>query len=289
MAQKRVEFDGKIHEFPDDFTDADIAAALSGGQAAPQAKSFGAKALDTIKALGSVAVDPLGLVNQKTKSALADASSGAAKNVGRTALDLASLYTPGMGHTSRIPDLQSENTAEKVGSTAADIAMAIAPAAAGRVGVNAVRSGATALERSAVPMSRDAAKFTMANRVGRPTQANAAALAEAATPKALPGGSGKLVPKPYIQEAATAMDKAANKTPRPFYEDAMVGSGAYWLGGPKLAATIAALKLLNRPAVKATAAHLGYGAAPVLGPAGAGAAAGPAFRQVLDWLLKEDK
>lgn len=29
---KQIEFDGTIHEFPDDFTDADIAAALGGGQ-----------------------------------------------------------------------------------------------------------------------------------------------------------------------------------------------------------------------------------------------------------------
>jgi hypothetical protein len=34
---QQVEFDGEVHEFPDDFTDADIAAALEGGtQAAPE-------------------------------------------------------------------------------------------------------------------------------------------------------------------------------------------------------------------------------------------------------------
>lgn len=33
---KQIEFDGVVHEFPDDFTDADIAAALGGGGSAPE-------------------------------------------------------------------------------------------------------------------------------------------------------------------------------------------------------------------------------------------------------------
>jgi hypothetical protein len=36
MGQKRIEFDGRIHEFPDDFTDEDISAALSAPTPPPQ-------------------------------------------------------------------------------------------------------------------------------------------------------------------------------------------------------------------------------------------------------------
>jgi hypothetical protein len=39
---KRIEFEGKVHEFPDDFTDADIAAALGGGSDAPAQPTTGA-------------------------------------------------------------------------------------------------------------------------------------------------------------------------------------------------------------------------------------------------------
>jgi hypothetical protein len=39
---KRIEFEGKVHEFPDDFSDADIAAALGGGSDAPAQPPTGA-------------------------------------------------------------------------------------------------------------------------------------------------------------------------------------------------------------------------------------------------------
>lgn len=286
---KHVTPKGRILRLPEDISEEDAAAAVEATDALPEEKSLGGKALNTIKALGSFAVDPMGLVSPTIKSTLADMSSGAAKNVGRTALDLSSLYTPGRTMASQLPDLQSENMSEKMGSTAADIAMAIAPAAAGRVGVNTVRQGANLLERGAVPMSREAADVTLKSGAGRVTQANADKLAALAAERTLPNGV-IIRPKPAVQEAAAAMEKAANKAPTPLWGDAAVGSGAYWLGGPKLAGAAAALKFLHRPAVKSTIAQIGYGSAPVLGPTGAGAVGGPVFRQVLDWLLKgEDK
>lgn len=148
--QKRVEFGGKTYEFPDDATDAEIAAALDAVAPKPPEKSFGAKALDTIKALGSVAVDPLGLVNPSVKSTLANMSSGAAKNTGRTALDLTSLYTPSSGLSSQIPDLQSQNPAETAGSIAADVAMTALPGAAVGRGTRAAERFANVNQRWAM-------------------------------------------------------------------------------------------------------------------------------------------
>jgi hypothetical protein len=52
---KEIEFDGVVHEFPDDFTDDDIAAALGGGQSEPaQGKSLTQKAADMLPMAGGM-------------------------------------------------------------------------------------------------------------------------------------------------------------------------------------------------------------------------------------------
>lgn len=56
-----IEIDGQLHEFPDDFTDADIAAALGGGEAAPEQESDGSgipgasASVGALRAAGAVA------------------------------------------------------------------------------------------------------------------------------------------------------------------------------------------------------------------------------------------
>lgn len=246
------------------------------------------------------------------RSTGADVAIGAGKSVGRNLLDLGvaaanfdpvsnaflgplkligadkalgiDKYLPGYVPPGTREALAPENQTQRNAGWATDAAMALAGPGIARGAANLVRSGAKLAERSALPMSDAAAEFTLKNMAGRVAPKNSAALATEATPRTLPGGV-KVQPKPHVQEAAAAMEKAVNTPGKPFWEDFAVGSGAYALGGPKVAGTIAALKFLNRPAVKSGIAQVGYSTAPVLGATGVGVAA-PIVSQVLDWLTR---
>jgi len=190
--------------------------------------------------------------------------------------------------------LQSENTTQGVGGFISDLAVSGPQAVAARSG-NVVRAGANALQRSAVPaLTRTGATQVLERGVGYPSAKNAAALAAeaAATPvesSIMVKRGAHWVPretKPSkLQPAADAMTEAA-ATPSAkisWPELAMLGGGGYMLGGPKVAAAMGAIRLLNRPGVKATAAKGLQAAGPALQASGAGIAT-PVVRQILAWL-----
>lgn len=248
--------------------------------------------------------------DEPKRSTGADIAIGAGKSVARNLLDMgvaASRFDPvsnaflgplrligadkALGFDKYLPGyvpqgtrevLAPENDVQRNAGILTDVASSlVGPGVASRA-ASLVRRGARGIERSAVPMSDQAADFVLKNWAGRPTQANAAALEAAA--KAIPAGA-RVTPKPHVpavQEAASAMRKAADAPSDPYWKElALVGGGS--LFSPKLAATMGVLKMLNRPGVKATVAQGTYGASPVLGAMGAGATI-PVVRQVLDWL-----
>jgi hypothetical protein len=130
--------------------------------------------------------------------------------------------------------------------------------------------------------------------MGRVTEKNAAALAKeaAATPvqsSIVVKRGANWVPKTTkpsrLQPAADAMTEAAAQPGQSvsWPELAMLGGGGYMLGGPKGAAALGAIRLLNRPGVKSGAAQAIHSTAPALNAAtyGAGGALVDALTRLL--------
>lgn len=192
---KRIEFEGVVHEFPDDFTDAEIAAALSSAHPAPPPPA----------AKAPVASPPRSLL-QRTADTGVDVAIGAAKGATNSAIGLGRLfnrYVPGVGKLNEAiygepvndstygaakKDFATPtNTAQKVGFTGEQIGEFFTPVgAAGRIGKAAEigKSGLFTLAQSDSPL---------------------AAGVSAAITAAVPGAAG-------VRRASEALESGAEKT-----------------------------------------------------------------------------
>jgi len=118
----------------------------------PAEKTTGGRLINLFKLFAPAVIDPAGLAGDKLKSTAADVAAGGAKSVARTAEDWVNSYGAGL---PQIEDLQSSNTAERLGGIAADVATSVVPAAAG------ARATASAVRGAAVPMWQNAARRPM--------------------------------------------------------------------------------------------------------------------------------
>jgi hypothetical protein len=148
---KRIEFDGVVHEFPDDFSDADIAAALS-VEAPKQEKSVGgflenvgSSAVDAVKGIANTVMHPI-----ETLKA-ADAGKQQWEQEG-----ISELQQPPSGPSGlqRIGQ-QAQQMGDEAYRNPVGTAMAFAPAARPGVSFRPIQAG---LERTGTRLMRGAVK-----------------------------------------------------------------------------------------------------------------------------------
>ena len=113
MPQQRIEFEGTIHEFPADFTDADIAAALGSGGGGESQPTTGPT---RIPALGTAAGVAAGIA-AKSLPAIVGGINTAAKAAGNVARGRAARMVPAVVGVDAAGDVLSgrpRQAAEKV-------------------------------------------------------------------------------------------------------------------------------------------------------------------------------
>jgi hypothetical protein len=281
--QKRIEFGGKVYEFPSDFTDAEIAAALEGQSAPAAAKP---QQQETPSSLASTALD---------------FGKGVLKGAGRQALDLGRLVMmqhnpalmPGLPASGELPPnpdaLSSSNAAQTAGGVAADVASIAVPAGRASMANPLLRRAANRLERVAVPeMTERSAGMALERGRGVVSRSNAAALRAEA--KATPQESSIMIKRgrnwvpretnpSKLQPTADAMTRAAEAKTRDFSQQELLSmagrSTLGWMlsgGNPTIGAAIGASKLLGRPLPSSMIAQGLHSAAPALNAAGGGGA-----------------
>lgn len=140
---QRIEFDGEIHEFPDDFTDADIAAALDGGPPEqPSLRERGARGLLTSMVPGVLELSRL-VTDPEARAGAMDSLRGARAEAAQLVYGGGDLLRRGYNavvpesmETERIidqPDVQAAMTAPdnpegRAGEAAATMASYAIPA-----------------------------------------------------------------------------------------------------------------------------------------------------------------
>jgi hypothetical protein len=148
---QRIEFEGAIHEFPDDFTDADIAAALGEPSSPPSARGGGA----TTTALGMTAAAPvierlgLELATSPHVTKAVKAATGPAARMASRAIGVSTGSIPGY--------LASEAVASAAKSPAARTAAETAI----RGGGQATAAVGRVLGRAALPLQVAATAYDL--------------------------------------------------------------------------------------------------------------------------------